>query len=187
MDDKININKISKDFDVSVIMFWRTLAGWLAGCAADWLFHYISMWFVWWLRIREQIRTRTQLQGIQIWKTLERIYHIVAHIETRTHTLRRRRWFCIFPYFIGDFFSVIFHSLTCSDCLHLFFHSPDHFVCIFHVAFFSSHYSLSSFDMPRKHRTISSFWWPMCHKHTHALKRALILKLKFTSSYLIFR
>lgn len=177
MDDKININKISEDSDVSVIMFWRTLA--------DWLFHYISMWFcVVTSNTWANTHTNSTLRNSNT-KNTWKIYHIVAHIETHTHTHHYQRWFCIFPYFIWDF-SVIFHSFTCFDCLHLFFPSPDHFVCIFHVA--RSYFTIAC-HLSICPENIEQFRASggLCVTNTHALITALILKLKFTSSSLIFR
>lgn len=136
---------------------------------ADWLFHYISMWFcVVTSNTWANTHTSPASRNSNMKNTWENLSYCCSHRNAHTHTLRRRRWFCIFPYFIWDFFwyfsfsylfrlSSLIHSFARSFCLH--------FSCRFS---FSFHYGLSSFDMPRKHRTIPSFWWPMCHKHTHA-------------------
>lgn len=110
---------------------------------SDWLFHYISMWFcVVTSNTWANTHTSPASRNSNMKNTWENLSYCCSHRNAHTHTHFAAEDDFAFFHILYEIFSGIFHSLTCSDCLHLFFHSPDHFVCIFHVVFLS-HFTMA--------------------------------------------
>lgn len=148
MDDKININKISRFWwlcyigAVSFTLAWMACVCMLSQCAS----------------------------GIEtLWKTLEKFITLLLTFATVDDT----------AFWIWDF------SFACLPV------APAFFLIRSVVSFFSRCLLLLGachFDVARESSNILSFWWPMYHTliHIHTAKK-WILKLKFTSSCLIYR
>lgn len=171
-------------------MFWRnqTLTELLL---ANWFLCHSCM--AMWERTHTRTRARAHRSPFQ--------ENIIRLLASATGIQLPLKLICYIISYHMRFFSLSFllsphiRSLF-SAGFHLFFHSAIVFACIFMSVcwVFRFLFGLSSFDMPRKHRTFELLvaYVSQAHEHTHTHARAhkediLILKLKFTSSCFIFR